>query len=70
MNALGKNLEMFQNVLLIKVNKKKITNMCTVCEKVHFLPFLAHCTLIRQNNLFFKIQVDQKYAMKQFAIFP
>ena len=36
-------------------SKKKIilTKMCTVCEKGHFLPFLAHCTHFRQNNLFF-----------------
>ena len=27
--------------------------MCTVCEKGHFLPFLAHCTHFHQNNLFF-----------------
>ena len=26
--------------------------MCTVCEKGHFLPFLAHCTHFCQNNFF------------------
>ena len=27
--------------------------MCTVCEKGHFLPFLAHCTHFCQNIFFF-----------------
>jgi hypothetical protein len=26
--------------------------MCTLCEKGHFLPFLAHCTQFCKNNLF------------------
>ena len=53
--------------------KKKIyilTKISTVCEKGHFLPFLAHCTHFRQNNLFFITLVDQKYSKQQFEIFP
>ena len=55
-NSLGKNLKLLFLVLLINVNFKKLiilTKMFTVCEKGHFLPFLAHCTHFCQYIFFF-----------------
>ena len=51
--------------------KKKIilTKMCTVYEKGHVLPLLAHCTHFCQNN-FFLNHFDQNYSKQQFEIFP
>ena len=46
MHALGKNLKLFNCVLLINVNEKmkkfNLTNKCTVCEKGHFYYPFSH----------------------------
>ena len=48
-------------------NYKKIHG---VCKKGHFLPFLAHCTLICQNMFFFKFTLIKSTQLKKNEIFP
>ena len=43
--------------------------MCTVCEKGHFLPFLAHCTPFRQN-IFFLFTLIKSTQNNNLRFFP